>query len=105
VNDEKRLNDRVTTNLPVRWHGVSGAHEGRIEDLSPSGCFVNTTGTVDVGEMVSLLIQLPSNAWLSLRGRVAFFHQMTGFSVAFTIEEEKQRQQLSELVAGQNSPQ
>ena len=98
MNDEKRLNDRVTTNLPVRWHGVSGAHEGRIEDLSPSGCFVNTTGTV-----VSLLIQLPSNAWLSLRGRVAFFHQMTGFSVAFTIEEEKQRQQLSELVAGQNS--
>jgi hypothetical protein len=55
--------------------------------------------------MVSLLIQLPSNAWLSLRGRVAFFHQLTGFSVAFTIEEEKQRQQLSELVASQNSPQ
>ena len=103
MNDEKRLNDRVTTNLPARWQGISGWHEGRIEDLSQSGCFVNTTGRVDVGEMVSLLIQLPSNEWLPLRGKVVFFHQMTGFSVAFTIEEEKQRQQLSELVAGQNS--
>jgi hypothetical protein len=102
MNDEKRASDRVATNLPARWHGVSGAHEGRIEDLSPTGCFVNTTGSVDVGEMVSLLIQLPSGAWLPLRGRVAVSHQMTGFSVAFAIDDDKLRQQLNELIAAQN---
>lgn len=105
MNDERRASPRVTTNLPARWHGVSGAHEGRIEDLSATGCFVNTTGSVDVGEMVSLLIQLPSGAWLPLRGRVAFFHQMTGFSVAFAIDDDKLRAQLNELIAGQNQSQ
>jgi Tfp pilus assembly protein PilZ len=100
--DEKRATDRVPTNLPARWHGVSGAHEGRIEDLSPTGCFVNTTGSVDIGEMISLLIQLPSGGWLPLRGKVAFFHQMTGFSVAFAVDDDKLRQQLIELIAGQN---
>jgi hypothetical protein len=101
MNDEKRSSDRIATNLSARWHGISGAHEGRIEDLSPTGCFVNTTGAVDVGEMVSLLIQLPSGAWLPLRGKVAFFHQMTGFSVAFAIEDHKLREQVNELIDSQ----
>ena len=102
MNDEKRSSDRVATNLPARWHGVSGAHEGRIEDLSRKGCFVNTTGSVDVGEMVSLLMQLPSEAWLPVRGKVVFFQQMTGFSVAFAIDDEKTRQRLDELIAAQD---
>ena len=105
MNDEKRSSDRVPTNLPARWHGVSGSHEGRIEDLSPNGCFVNTTGSVDVGEMVSLLIQLTSGAWLPLRGKVAFFHQMTGFSVAFAVDDDKVREQLNELIAAQDHSQ
>jgi Tfp pilus assembly protein PilZ len=102
MNDEKRATDRVATNLPARWHGISGEHEGRIEDLSLTGCFVNTTRTVDVGEMVSLLIQLPSGAWLPLRGKVMFFHQMTGFSVAFAPHDEKTRERLDELIAAQD---
>jgi hypothetical protein len=101
MSDEKRATDRVATNLPARWHGISGSHEGRIEDLSPNGCFLNTTGTVDVSEMVSLLIQLPSGAWLPLRGRVVFFQQMTGFSLAFVGGDEKTREQLDQLVAAQ----
>jgi hypothetical protein len=105
MNDEKRSTDRIATNLPARWHGVSGSHEGRIEDLSPTGCFINTTGSVDVAEMVSLLIQLPSGAWLPLRGKVAFFHQMTGFSVAFAIDDDKLRAQLNELITAQNHSQ
>jgi hypothetical protein len=102
MNDEKRATDRVATNLPTRWQGVSGAHEGRIEDLSPTGCFVNTTSTVDVGEMVSLLIRLPSDEWLPLRGKVVFFHQMTGFSVAFAINDEETRERLHELISAQD---
>jgi hypothetical protein len=102
MTDEKRSSDRIPTNLSARWHGVSGAHEGRIEDLSPTGCFVNTRGAVDVGERISLLIQLPSGAWVPLRGSVAFFQQMTGFSVAFALDDEKQREQLQQLIESQN---
>src|SRR5215471_17974817 len=103
MNDEKRSSERFVTNLPVRWQGVSGAHEGRIEDLSSTGCFVNTKGAVDVGEMITVSIQLPSDAWLSLRGRVVFFHQMTGFSISFDLDGEKLPEQLNDFIAARKS--
>lgn len=102
MSDEQRTSERVPTNLPTKWQGFSGSHEGRIEDLSLTGCFVNTKGTVDVGEMVTLLIQLPSGAWLPLRGKVAFYEQLTGFSVSFSVSDEKQLEQLNELVSSQS---
>ncbi len=88
-------------NLPARWHGVSGTHEGRIEDLSTAGCFVNTKGAVDEGEIVSLLIQLPSGRWLPMRGKVAFYQQLTGFSLSFSILDEHERETLTQLVTQQ----
>jgi PilZ domain-containing protein len=101
MNDEKRKNERVSTNLSARCHGAAGACEGRVEDLSLSGCFINTKGNVDPGEVVSLLIQLPSGGWLPLRGKVVFFQQLTGFSVSFLRVEEKDREALEQLVAAQ----
>jgi hypothetical protein len=102
MNDEKRRDERVPVNLPTRWHGASGGHEGRVEDLSMSGCFINTTGAVDVGETVSLLVQLPSGRWLPLRGKVVFHHQLTGFSLSFSILDDSEREVLKELVKGQS---
>ena len=103
MNDEKRSSERVPVNLPTRWHSATGSHEGRVEDLSVTGCFVNTTGAVDVGEIISLLIQLPSGRWLPIRGKVAFHHQMTGFSISFSILDDKEREILNELVAQQSA--
>ena len=101
MSDERRAEERVGVNLPTRWHGVTGAHEGRVEDLSTSGCFVNTTGAVDVGEIVSLLIQLPSGRWLPIRGRVMFYQQLTGFSLSFSILDDEERVSLRQLISGQ----
>jgi len=103
MNDEKRTSERVAVNLPTRWHGATGAHEGRVEDLSVTGCFVNTTGAVDVGEIVSMLIQLPSGRWLPIRGKVAFYQMLTGFSISFSILDDKERETLNELVAQQSA--
>jgi hypothetical protein len=102
MSDEKRTAQRVATNFPARWRGVSGSHEGRVEDLSINGCFVNTKGSVDVGEMVNLLVQLPSGEWLPLRGKVAFFQQLTGFSVSFAHADEEELARLDQLVASQS---
>ena len=101
MSDERREEERVGVNLPVKWHGVTGVHEGRVEDLSTSGCFVNTTGAVAVGEIVSLLIQLPSGRWLSIRGSVMFYQQLTGFSVSFSILDDQERVILRQLISGQ----
>ncbi len=81
MTDNRRSDERVSTNLAVRWNGQSGGHEARIEDLSLGGCFVNTTGRVDPGEVVSLSMKLPSGEWLPLRGEVVSFQQRIGFGV------------------------
>jgi hypothetical protein len=98
MTDERRSDKRVSLNLSTKWRGVTGQHEGRIEDLSVHGCFVNTVGAVDVGEIVSLLIKLPSDQWLSLRGKVMSSQQMVGFGLSFSILDEKEQQALAELV-------
>jgi hypothetical protein len=98
MTDERRTDQRVGVNLSTRWRGVTGTHEGRIEDLSITGCFVNTVGAVDIGEIVSLLIKLPSDQWLPLRGKVMSSQQMVGFGLSFSILDEKEQQALAELV-------
>jgi PilZ domain len=100
--DEKRSHERVSVNFPARWHGITGGHEGRVEDVSVSGCFVNTKGAVDVGEIISLLIRLPSGRWLPMRGKVVFYQQLTGFSLSFSILDETERAALQQLVTGQD---
>ena len=90
--DNRRSDERVSLNLSARWYGISGTHEGRIEDVSLGGCFVNTKGRVDVGEVVSVELKLPSGEWLQLRGEVTSYQIGIGFGVLFpslTYEEEK----------------
>jgi hypothetical protein len=85
MTEEKRRNERVSTNLAAKWRGVTGNHEGRIEDLALGGCFVNTTGRVDVGEVVNVEIRLPSGEWLPLRGEVTYYHAGIGYGLMFTL--------------------
>jgi hypothetical protein len=56
MTENRRSDDRIAANLTAKWGGLAGDHEGRIEDLSLGGCFVNTTGRVDVGEIVGVEI-------------------------------------------------
>src|SRR6266850_4988381 len=94
----RRIDDRISTNFPARWDGISGTQEARIEDLSLSGCFVNTIGRVDVGEIVGVEIKLPSGEWLQLRGEVTSFQTGIGFGVLFTFLTDDEEQALRELV-------
>jgi hypothetical protein len=95
----RRSEERVSTNLPAKWSGITGDHEGRIEDLSLRGCFVNTAGTVDVGEIVVVEIKLPSGEWLELRGEVTSFQLGIGFGLLFTFLTDEEEQALRELVS------
>ncbi|MFN2498392.1 MAG: PilZ domain-containing protein [Pyrinomonadaceae bacterium] len=95
----RRSDERVSINLPARWVGLAGRHEARIEDLSLGGCFVNTKGRVDVGEVVGIELKLPSGEWLQLRGEVATYMVGTGFGVLFSFLTEDEEQALRELIA------
>jgi hypothetical protein len=98
MTKNRRSDERVSINLAARWDGLSGRNEARIEDLSLGGCFVNTKGRVDIGEIVGIEIKLPSGEWLPLRGEVATFMVGTGFGVLFTFLTEDEEQALRELI-------
>jgi len=102
MEKDRRADERVPVNYPVKWHGAQGGHEGWLEDLSANGCFVNTRGPADVDEIVSLLIRLPQGGWVPLRGKVRFHQQLTGFSLSFSILHETEREALGKLVATQS---
>lgn len=98
MTDNRRSDERISTNLPAKWDGLSGNHEGRVEDLSLGGCFVNTAGRVDVGEVVGVEIKLPSGEWLQLRGEVASYQTGIGFGVLFTFLTDDEEQALREII-------
>jgi len=98
MTENRRSDERVSINLPARWDGLSGRNEARVEDLSLGGCFVNTRGRVDVGEIVGIEMKLPSGAWLQLRGEVATYMVGTGFGVLFTFLTDDEEQALRELM-------
>ena len=98
MTEERRTDERVSLNLPVRWDGLAGTSEARIEDLSLGGCFVNTGGRVDVGELVGLEIQLPSGERLLLRGEVTSYQVGIGFGVVFPFLTDEEEQALRELI-------
>jgi hypothetical protein len=96
--DNRRSDERISTNLTAKWGGLTGDHEGRIEDLSLGGCFVNTVGRVDVGEIVGVEIKLPSGEWLELRGEVASYQIGIGFGLLFSFLTEDEEQSLRDLI-------
>jgi Tfp pilus assembly protein PilZ len=98
MTENRRSDERISINLPATWDGNSGNHEGRIEDLSLGGCFVNTPGRVDVGEVVVLEIKLPAGEWLQLRGEVASCQIGIGFGVLFTFLTDDEEQALREVI-------
>ena len=98
MTKERRSDERVSLNLPVTWDGVAGTSEARIEDLGMGGCFVNTRGPVELGELVGLKIRLPSGETLLLRGEVTSHQPGIGFGVVFPFLTDEEEQALRELI-------
>lgn len=103
MNKERRGDERVPTNLPAKWDGLSGRHEARMEDISLSGCFVNTTGRVDIGEVVALQVKPPSGEWLTLRGEVTSYQDGLGFALIFSFSSDEEEYALRELILNRGS--
>jgi hypothetical protein len=98
MKENKRSDERVAVNLPARWDGLSGDHQARIEDISMGGCFVNTAGRVDPGEVIVLEIKTPSGDWLQLRGEVTSYQPGIGFGLLFTFLTEDEEYSLRQLL-------
>lgn len=99
MRDERRRNQRQKVLLEARWESLSTRHEARVDDVSLSGCFVNTYWPVAIGERIELQILRRSGEWLSLKGYVATYQHGVGFGLAFTELSEANKRALEEMIA------
>jgi len=99
MSGERRNNVRKKVLLEAMWESMSRRHEARVDDVSLSGCFVNTYGHVELNESINLRILLPSSKWLPLRGEVATFQPGVGFGMFFTALSEDETKALRQLIA------
>lgn len=81
---ERRRADRFQTDLEARWEGVLTSREGKVVDLSATGCFLLTADEVQRGELIRLEIRTPDGPWLYLWGEVVYQVSEMGFAVHFT---------------------
>ena len=98
---ERRTDERVPLNLPARYDGLSGAHDTRIDDIGMGGCFVNTQGRVDLGEVITVEIKLLSGEWLQLRGEVTSYQPGVGFGLVFSFLTDEEQQELQQMISNQ----
>jgi hypothetical protein len=97
MSDEKRSSQRKTVNLVVKWDSLSGSYEAKLEDISLSGCFINTTGLANLDEVMNLEVQLPSGEWVPLKGTVTTYQPGIGFGVVFSSLTDEQTQAVEKL--------
>ncbi|HEV7859036.1 MAG TPA: PilZ domain-containing protein [Pyrinomonadaceae bacterium] len=99
MNDERRSDERVAMSLEANWEGLSGgSYRARVSDISLGGCFIDTSGSVTEGEIITFEIKLPDGQWLPLRGEVAFVQPNIGFSLRFSFLTDEEESALVGLI-------
>lgn len=96
--EERRNYERVALPMEVRWVGQSGRHTARTSDISVGGCYIETLGQVNTGEVISFEIQLPTGTWMPLTGEVVYQHPNMGFGVNFKDLSELERNLLADVI-------
>ncbi|HKP71748.1 MAG TPA: PilZ domain-containing protein, partial [Pyrinomonadaceae bacterium] len=84
MEHERREDERARVSIEAWWEGLSGRHGARVSDISMGGCFIDTLGKADIGELIVFAIKKPDGRWLQLRGQVASTDPNVGFSLAYS---------------------
>lgn len=99
MGDERRTQGRVQAYIEVLWEGASGKYEARTGDIHTGGCFIDSIGTVAVGEIIRFKLRLPNEDWIEVKGVVAYRYPNAGFGVRFlSISSDADRKRLEWLV-------
>lgn len=102
---DRRSEKRLDVCLDAVWDGKSGNHLARVTDLSDGGCYVDTLGEAQVGEVVVFKLQLPDGEWLELTGEVAHQTPPLGFGLRFVNLAAEQHEKLRSLLDQLQPPQ
>ena len=102
---DRRTEKRWDVCLDAVWYGKSGNYQARVTDLSEGGCYVDSLGEAQVGEVIAFKLQLPEGDWLELTGEVAHQTPPLGFGLRFIYLTDEQHEKLHSLFDQQLSPQ
>ena len=102
---DRRTEKRCDVCLDAVWDGKSGNYGARVTDLSEGGCYVDTMGEAQVGEVISFKLQLPAGEWLELSGEVAHQTPPLGFGLRFVDLSDEQCEKLRALLDDLQPPQ
>ena len=95
---DRRNEKRWDVCLDAVWDGKSGNTVARVTDLSEGGCYVDTMGEAQVGEVIDFKLHLPDGGWLELTGEVAHQTPPLGFGLRFVTLSDEQREKLRLLL-------
>lgn len=98
ITKERRENERVRADLEAHWEGVLARRDGRVVDISASGCFILTDDEVRVEELIRLEIRLPTGRRIYLWGEVVYKVEEMGFALRFTGSDETELRMLGVLI-------
>ena len=114
ANEELRKEDRRKTrrmveplSILVFWTGNSGRHAADMCDISPSGCYLNTSGAAETGEMVTVEIpETPdSDVIMSISGTVIIqARKFVGFGLHFESQSQPQIEFIERLMQNAKEP-
>ena len=98
---ERRNRLRLDACLNAVLEGASGRYDTRVTDVSEEGCYVDSISEVNIGEPVTVRVQLADGEDLILDGVVAHHSPRVGFGVRFSeltpVQVEKLRSLISKL--------
>ena len=95
---DRRSEKRLDVCLDAVWDGKSGNYTARVTDLSEGGCYVDTMGAAQIGEVIVFKLQLPDGEWLDLSGEVAHQTPPLGFGLRFVSLTDQQQEKLRSLL-------
>jgi hypothetical protein len=95
---ERRGTNRYAINVGVEWETTAGRQPGSMSDVSFDGCFVLSSGDVEDGEAVRILVPLADGMKAQFDGNVANHVFEIGFGVKFAPLSSAQRELLVKLV-------
>ena len=98
MKKERRRAPRAKVNLPARWEGVLTQQSAHVTNLSKTGCFVLSGGTVEPRELIRLEITFPDNDQIYPWAEVVEEANEIGFAVRFTSMDDDESERLEKFV-------
>ena len=98
MTDEKRRHGRQPLVMEASWEGSGIKSRARTVDISATGCFIDTLGSVEVGDALNLKLTLHDGEYFSMQGVVMYRMPSLGFGVRFTRISDADRLRLDTLL-------